>query len=87
MERTWTLAILVPVGICTLFLLAAVVYPFVEGWITKDGQEHHILDRPRKMPTRTAIGVAGIVFYGVLWAAAGSDVIALQFGLSGERAC
>lgn len=84
LDRTWTLAILVPVGVCVLFLVTAMIYPFIEGWITGDRREHHLLTRPRNAPTRTGIGVAGIVFYGVLWAAAGSDLIALHFSLSIE---
>jgi ubiquinol-cytochrome c reductase cytochrome b subunit len=40
--------------------------------------------RARDYPPRTAIGVAGIAFYVVLWAAAGADTIASQFGLSIE---
>jgi len=83
-DRTWTLAILVPVGVCVLFLVTAMVYPFIERWVTGDQREHHLLTRPRNAPTRTGIGVAGIVFYGVLWAAAGSDLIALHFSLSVE---
>ncbi len=83
-DRTWTLAVLVPVAVCGLYLLAGMVYPFAEAWITKDKRIHNVLDRPRNMPTRTAIGAAAIVFYGVLWAAAGSDVIAMTFRLSGE---
>jgi ubiquinol-cytochrome c reductase cytochrome b subunit len=79
---TWTLAVLVPVGMVTLFFLALAGYPFLERWVTGDRRRHHLLERPRSNPTRTGIGVAGIVFYGVLWATAGSDTIALQFGLS-----
>ncbi len=84
LDRTWTLAILVPVGVCVLFLVTAMIYPFIEGWITGDRREHHLLARPRNAPTRTGIGVAGIVLYGVLWAAAGSDLVALHFSLSIE---
>lgn len=82
--RTVTLAILAPVAVCGLFFLAAMAYPFVECWAAGDSREHHLLTRPRTTPTRTAIGVAGIVFYGVLWAAAGSDVIAHRFSLGIE---
>ena len=42
------------------------------------------LDRPRNAATRTALGVAAIVFYGVLWAAAGADTIAYVFHLGAE---
>ena len=48
----------------------------------KDKREHHILDRPRNNPTRTAIGVAGIIFYCNMWAAASGDIIAVFFQMS-----
>jgi ubiquinol-cytochrome c reductase cytochrome b subunit len=82
--RTWTLAILVPLAVVSLFLLLVVAYPFLEGWITGDTREHHLLDRPRNAPGRTAIGVAAIVFYGALWGSASADVIASHFAISLE---
>jgi ubiquinol-cytochrome c reductase cytochrome b subunit len=36
------------------------------------------------MPTRTAIGVAGITFYGIGWLNGGNDLIAIRFNLSVE---
>jgi ubiquinol-cytochrome c reductase cytochrome b subunit len=33
----------------------------------------------RPEPSRTAIGVAGIVFYGLLWGAASADLVSVQF--------
>ncbi len=84
LDRTWTLAILVPLAVVTLFLLLVVAYPFIEGWITGDHHEHHLLDRPRNVPTRTAIGVAGIAFYGVLWGAGSADLAATQLHLNLE---
>ncbi|WP_134008081.1 cytochrome bc complex cytochrome b subunit [Kribbella sp. VKM Ac-2566] len=80
--RTISFAVLLPVAICTLFLALVAVYPFIEERLTGDREEHHLLERPRANPIRTGIGVAGIVFYGVLWAAAGADTIAVQFHLS-----
>ena len=58
------------------------VYPFFEAWVTGDKREHHLLDRPRNAPTRTAIGVAGIVMYLVLFFAAGNDLMAIKLHLS-----
>ncbi|SMY00423.1 ubiquinol-cytochrome c reductase cytochrome b subunit [Brevibacterium iodinum ATCC 49514] len=81
---TITLAILVPVVVCGLFFVTAILYPFIESWISADERDHHLLVRPRNAPARTGLGVAAIVFYGVLWIAAGSDVIALYFFLSNE---
>ena len=45
-------------------------WPWIEDWVTKDKREHHLLDRPRNAPFRTGIGVAGVIFYCVMWAAA-----------------
>lgn len=80
--RTFSLAVLLPVAACTLFLALVAVYPFLEERLTGDRRDHHLLERPRDNPTRTGIGVAGITFYGVLWAAAGADTMAVFFQLS-----
>jgi ubiquinol-cytochrome c reductase cytochrome b subunit len=64
-----------------LFTIAG-AYPFIESWVTKDKREHHILDRPRNAPTRTALGVMAISFYLVLFLAGGNDLIATHFHLS-----
>ncbi|MFL6053350.1 MAG: cytochrome bc complex cytochrome b subunit [Actinoallomurus sp.] len=55
------------------------MYPFLERWITGDYEVHHLLDRPRDVPVRTGIGVAGVTFYGVLWLAGGNDILAKAF--------
>ncbi|WP_285724506.1 cytochrome b [Psychromicrobium xiongbiense] len=70
---------LVPAGIVFTVLFT---YPWIERWITRDDRVHNVLDRPRNAPTRTGIGVAGIVFYCVMWAAASSDLIATHFHVS-----
>ncbi|WP_136611661.1 cytochrome b [Sinomonas albida] len=79
-QQTLTLNVLlpalVPAGIVFTVLF---IYPWIERWITKDEREHHVLDRPRNAPTRTAIGMAGFTFYCVMWAAASSDLIATHF--------
>ncbi len=64
---------LVPLGL--IFGLAA-FWPFLEQWVTGDRREHHINDRPRNAPTRTAIGIAVITFYGVLWGEGANDLLA-----------
>ena len=84
LDRTWTLAILVPLGVVTVFLLLVLVYPFVEEWISGDHRDRHLLDRPRNAPTRTGIGVAAIVFYGTLWIAASADLISTHFSVTFE---
>ncbi|PXA81507.1 ubiquinol-cytochrome c reductase cytochrome b subunit [Auritidibacter sp. NML120636] len=73
------LAPLIPMG---LLILGMFVWPWIERWITKDNREHHVLDRPRNAPGRTSVGVAGVIFYCVMWAAASSDLIATHFHVS-----
>ncbi|WP_274918635.1 cytochrome bc1 complex cytochrome b subunit [Streptomyces sp. WZ-12] len=73
-------AIVLP-GILFMLLYA---YPFFERWVTGDLMEHHLCDRPRNVPTRTALGVAALVWYAVLLAAGGNDVIATLFRVSVE---
>src|SRR5690625_4817182 len=67
--------------ICGVFAVMF-IYPFFEAWLLKDKREHHILDRPRNNPTRTAIGVAGVIFYCNMWAAASGDIVAVFFQMS-----
>lgn len=83
-DRTWSFNILLPLGIIGIFIILVLIYPFIEAWVTGDKREHHIAQRPRNAPTRTAIGVAGVIFYAVLWAAASSDIIATHFHLTME---
>ena len=56
--------------------------PFLEAWITGDKREHHLLQRPRNAPTRTAFMVALMTVYGLFWAAGGNDIIAIKLHLS-----
>jgi ubiquinol-cytochrome c reductase cytochrome b subunit len=83
-DRTWSFNILVPLVVIGIFLLLVVAYPFIEAWVKGDTREHHIADRPRNAPTRTAIGAAGVTFYAALWAAASSDILATHFSLTME---
>ncbi|GHC67893.1 cytochrome bc1 complex cytochrome b subunit [Streptomyces cinnamoneus] len=71
-------AVVLP-GILFLILYA---YPWFEKWVTGDRTEHHLCDRPRDRPTRTGLGVAAVVCYGLLLLAGGNDVIAYSFRLS-----
>ena len=70
--------IVLPVLMFTIVLLL----PFIESWITGDKRDHHLLQRPRNAPTRTAIMVALMTFYGLMWAAGGNDILATQLHLS-----
>jgi ubiquinol-cytochrome c reductase cytochrome b subunit len=64
----------------TFMLLYA--WPFIERRVTHDRAEHHLLDRPRERPLRTAIGVGVLSFYIVLLVAGGQDLIAQRLGVS-----
>jgi ubiquinol-cytochrome c reductase cytochrome b subunit len=64
---------LLPLG---LIMTGAALWPFLEQWVTGDKREHHVIDRPRNVPTRTAIGMTAVAFYGVLWLEGANDVIA-----------
>ncbi|MGC5627104.1 cytochrome b [Georgenia sp. Z1344] len=64
-----------------LFGLLA-MWPFIEQWVTGDRREHHVLDRPRNVPVRTAVGVIIIAEFGLLFAAGSNDIIATHFDLS-----
>jgi ubiquinol-cytochrome c reductase cytochrome b subunit len=70
---------LVPLGIV---MTGAVLWPFLEQWITGDRREHHINDRPRNAATRTSLGMAMISFYGVLWLEGANDVLAQHFDVA-----
>jgi ubiquinol-cytochrome c reductase cytochrome b subunit len=66
-------------GILLGFLFA---YPFIEAFATGDKREHHLLDRPRNVPVRTAIGVALLSELILLALAGSNDLIASHFHLS-----
>ena len=56
--------------------------PWIERRCTGDTAEHHLLDRPRDRPGRTAAGAASITFVTVLFLGGSQDVIAGTFDIS-----
>jgi ubiquinol-cytochrome c reductase cytochrome b subunit len=75
-----TLAVLIPALIVPgAFFTLLAAYPVLDRRLTGDQGVPLLPDRPRDAATRTAVGVAGITFYGVLWAAAANDQIAYHF--------
>ncbi len=58
------------------------LYPFIESWATGDKREHHLLDRPRNAPNRTAIGAMALTFTLVALINGGNDLIATTFDLT-----
>jgi ubiquinol-cytochrome c reductase cytochrome b subunit len=74
------MSVLIPALVVpALIFTALAIYPFLERWATGDYEVHHQLDRPRDAPTRLGIGVAGCIFYGILWLAGGNDIMAKAF--------
>ena len=65
-----------------LMFTILMLLPFLEAWITGDKREHHLLERPRNAPTRTALMVSLMTFYGLMWASGGNDIIAITLNLS-----
>ncbi|HEU5159896.1 MAG TPA: ubiquinol-cytochrome c reductase cytochrome b subunit [Streptosporangiaceae bacterium] len=78
---SWNVVVpaLVPLGV---LMTGAALFPFIEQWVTGDRRVHHLNERPRNAPVRTAIGMTAVAFYGVLWLAGGNDVIANTFHVS-----
>ncbi|MCL2543220.1 MAG: ubiquinol-cytochrome c reductase cytochrome b subunit [Nocardioidaceae bacterium] len=75
--------IMVPILVCPPAMLTILILlPFFENWVSGDKREHHLLQRPRNAPTRTAILAALATFYALAWTAGGNDIIAIKFGLS-----
>ena len=70
--------VIVPGIIFTGLLLV----PWIERRFTKDDREHHLLDRPRDQPHRTAAGVAATTFVAVLFLGGSQDVIAGTLNMS-----
>jgi ubiquinol-cytochrome c reductase cytochrome b subunit len=81
--HTYSFNILIPAVITPgLLTTSMLLYPWIEQWATGDKGEHHLLDRPRNVPTRTGLGVMAISFYVLLWISGGNDIIASAFRLS-----
>jgi ubiquinol-cytochrome c reductase cytochrome b subunit len=64
-----------------LFFALMAAYPLFEEYATGDRRHHHILDRPRNAPARTAIGAAVIAMAVDLQLAGGDDVISQHFDI------
>lgn len=80
---TWAFPVIIgALLVIPAFYGGMIAYPFIEAWVTGDKREHHLLDRPRNAPTRTALGMAALTLYGVLMFAASNDIIAIKFGMS-----
>ncbi|MEV0249999.1 cytochrome bc complex cytochrome b subunit [Nocardia sp. NPDC050712] len=59
-----------------------IAYPWIEKRLTKDLATHNLVQRPRDVPVRTAIGAMVITFYIVLTLTCVNDIIAYKFDIS-----
>jgi ubiquinol-cytochrome c reductase cytochrome b subunit len=81
--HTWSWNVFLPIIVLPgLMFTILLLLPFIEAWITGDKREHHLLRRPRNAPTSTAVMVALMTFYGLMWAAGGNDIIAITLHAS-----
>jgi ubiquinol-cytochrome c reductase cytochrome b subunit len=75
--------IIIPGQVAPMVLFAMIIgWPFLEAWVTGDKREHHLLQRPRNAPTRTAFLAAMVTVYGLLWAAGGNDILATHLHMN-----
>jgi ubiquinol-cytochrome c reductase cytochrome b subunit len=74
-----TVAVALIMGLVFVLLT---IYPFLEKRFSGDYAHHNLLQRPRDVPVRTAIGAMAIAFYMVLTLSAMNDIIALKFHIS-----
>ncbi|MFF0531602.1 cytochrome bc complex cytochrome b subunit [Nocardia amikacinitolerans] len=66
-----------------LVFVLLISYPWIEKRLTKDHEAYHnLLQRPRDVPVRTAIGAMAITFYVVLTISCVNDIIAYKFDIS-----
>ena len=80
---TLSLNVLIPaVVIPGMLFTALAAWPFLEAYATGDKREHHVLDRPRNAPVRTASGVAILTAFFILVLAGANDLIATHFEMS-----
>lgn len=69
----------VMLGILVVLLFA---YPWIEKKITGDDAHHNLLQRPRDVPVRTALGAMALMFYFLLTLSGGNDLFAYHFQIS-----
>jgi ubiquinol-cytochrome c reductase cytochrome b subunit len=61
---------------------ALYLWPFLEARFTGDRRPHHLLDRARDHPVRTAFGVTALSFFVLLQLAASNDLLAHRLSAS-----
>src|SRR3954464_11449309 len=68
----------------TFVFAVAAGYPFLERRLSRDHAPHHLLDRPRDHPWRTAFGAAFLTWVGSIFFAGSSDRLFYQVGIDYE---
>jgi ubiquinol-cytochrome c reductase cytochrome b subunit len=58
--------------------LVLYTWPWIERRRTGDRLEHHVLQRPREVPARVALGIWALFFYGLLLVAGADDIVARE---------
>jgi ubiquinol-cytochrome c reductase cytochrome b subunit len=66
------------------FFTSMILWPAIERRITGDRAHHNLLQFPREVPWRTALGVGVLTFFVILTLAGGNDVMAAALGVSVE---
>jgi ubiquinol-cytochrome c reductase cytochrome b subunit len=61
-----------------------ILWPWIERRFTRDYAEHHLLNRPRDVPLRTAVGMAGLTVFFVCFLEGGNDILAVLLNVSVE---
>jgi ubiquinol-cytochrome c reductase cytochrome b subunit len=81
--HTWPLEVFIPAVLFPgIIFNLCFAWPLIERKFTGDNEIHHLLDRPRDRPKRTAAGVAMFALLAMLFIASSTDVIANFFHLS-----
>ena len=62
----------------------AALHPFAERRLTRDRERHHLLDRPRDRPWRTAFGCAFLTWVTLIFFAGSADRVFIALGFSYE---
>ncbi|WP_422773963.1 cytochrome b [Plantactinospora sp. WMMC1484] len=65
-----------------LMTVIPLFYPFIEARLNRDRAIHNLLQRPRDVPGRTALGAMAVSFWLVLTLSGANDVIAEKFYIS-----
>ncbi|GIG90151.1 cytochrome bc1 complex cytochrome b subunit [Plantactinospora endophytica] len=65
-----------------LMTMIPLFYPFIEARLNRDRAIHNLLQRPRDVPGRTALGAMAVSFWLVLTLSGANDVIADKFFIS-----